>query len=82
MNNEMLYKLFLNSLGKMNDEELASALLKAKGMLNDNDYEKLLDVDANNIENMVNLRIIYRCFIPNTSFFMPIELFFLYYQEN
>lgn len=44
MNNEMLYKLFLNSLGKMSDEELANALLKAKSMLNENDYEKLLDV--------------------------------------
>lgn len=44
MNNEMLYQLFLNSLSKMNDQELASALLKAKTMLNENDYEKLLDV--------------------------------------
>ena len=43
MNNEMLYKLFLNSLNKMNDEELAQSLLKAKSMLSENDYEKLLD---------------------------------------
>ena len=43
MNNEMLYQLFLNSLNKMSDEELAKSLLKAKAMLNENDYEKLLD---------------------------------------
>ena len=42
MNNEMLYQMFLNSLNKMNDEELAKSLLKAKGMLSESDYEKLL----------------------------------------
>ena len=43
MNNEMLYQLFSNSLSKMNDEELAKTLLKAKTMLSDSDYEKLLE---------------------------------------
>ena len=41
MNNEMLYQLFLNSLSKMNDEELERSLNKAKNMLSDKDYEKL-----------------------------------------
>ncbi len=44
MNNDMLYQLFLNSLNKMNDEELDKSLAKAKNMLNENDYEKLLEV--------------------------------------
>ena len=43
MNNEMLYQLFLNSLSKMNDAELEKSLLKAKTMLNPNDYEKLVE---------------------------------------
>ena len=43
MNNEMLYQLFLNSLSKMSDAELKKSLAKAKNMLSDNDYEKLLD---------------------------------------
>ena len=42
MNNEMLYQLFINSLTKMSDDELAISLIKAKTMLNENDYEKLL----------------------------------------
>jgi hypothetical protein len=44
MNNEMLYQLFLNSLTKMNDAELEKSLSKAKNMLSDNDYAKLLEV--------------------------------------
>ena len=44
MNNEMLYQLFLNSLTKINDAELEKSLSKAKNMLSDNDYAKLLDV--------------------------------------
>lgn len=44
MNNEMLYKMFINSLSKMNDEELTRSLLKAKNMLSDSDYEKLLEI--------------------------------------
>lgn len=43
MNNEMLYQLFLNSLSKMNDAELEKSLNKAKNMLNENDYAKLLE---------------------------------------
>lgn len=47
MNNEMLYQLFLNSLSKMSDEELAKSLIKAKNMLNENDYEKLIELIKN-----------------------------------
>ena len=43
MNNEMLYQLFLNSLSKMNDTELENSLRKAKNMLSENDYAKLLE---------------------------------------
>lgn len=43
MNNEMIYQMFLSSLSKMNDDELANTLLKAKNMLNESDYEKLLE---------------------------------------
>lgn len=43
MNNEMLYQLFLNSLSKMNDTELERSLNKARNMLSDNDYAKLVD---------------------------------------
>ncbi len=42
MNNEMIYKLFLNTLSKMSDAELESALQKAKEMLSENDYNNLL----------------------------------------
>lgn len=44
MNNDMLYQLFINSLSKMSDEELAKSLIKAKNVLNENDYQKLLGV--------------------------------------
>ena len=44
MNNEMLYKLFINSLNKMNDDELTLSLSKAKSMLSSNDYEKLVEL--------------------------------------
>ena len=43
MNNEMLYQLFLNSLSKMNDEELEKSLSKAKNMLSDTDFSKLVE---------------------------------------
>lgn len=43
MNNEMLYQLFLNSLSKMSDAELEKSLIKAKNMLSENDYAKLLE---------------------------------------
>lgn len=42
MNNEMMYKMFLNTITKMSDVELQKALSKAKGMLNENDYNNLL----------------------------------------
>lgn len=42
MDNAMLYKMFLNSLNSMNDDELAKSLLKVKSLLNQSDYEKLL----------------------------------------
>ena len=41
LNNEM-YNLFLNTISKMNDSELENALKKAKEMLSENDYDKLL----------------------------------------
>lgn len=43
MNNEMLYKLFSNSLSKMNDDELTKSLEKAKLMLSDDDFSKLVE---------------------------------------
>ena len=43
MNNEMLYKLFSNSLSKMNDNELAKSLEKAKLMLSEDDFSKLVE---------------------------------------
>ena len=42
MNNEMMYKMFLNTIAKMNDQELEKALSKAKGLLSENDYNNLL----------------------------------------
>lgn len=42
MNNEMMYKMFLNTLAKMNDEELQVSLKKAKELLSEHDYENLL----------------------------------------
>ena len=44
MNNEMMYALFLNSIKNMNDDELAKALEKAKGLLNENDHSKLVEL--------------------------------------
>lgn len=41
MNNEMLYKLFSNSLSKMNEQELEKSLEKAKLMLSEDDFSKL-----------------------------------------
>lgn len=38
----MIYKMFLNTLAKMNDDELDAALKKAKDLLSDNDYARLL----------------------------------------
>jgi len=44
MDNEMMYKMFVNTLSKMNDEELKNALTKAKNLLNDNDYQTLVNM--------------------------------------
>lgn len=46
MNNEMLYSMLLDSIQKMNDAEMQSALEKAKGMLSASDYEKLAQIVA------------------------------------
>lgn len=37
-----MYKMFLNTLSKMNDQELQNALKKAKELLSDSDYQNLL----------------------------------------
>ena len=42
MNNEMMYNLFLNTISKMNDKEMENTLKKAKEILSENDYNKLL----------------------------------------
>ena len=44
MNNEMMYKMFLNTLTKMNDSDLENTLKKAKGLLSENDYNNLLSL--------------------------------------
>lgn len=43
-NNEMLYSMILNSIKSMSDTEIKTTLEKAKGMMNANDYEKLLQI--------------------------------------
>lgn len=42
MNNEMMYSLFVNSVKNMSDDELKNALEKTRGMLSDDDYQKLV----------------------------------------
>lgn len=37
-----MYKMFLNTLSKMNDHELENALAKAKEVLSESDYNTLL----------------------------------------
>lgn len=52
MNNEMMYKMFLDTLSKMNDVELEKALSKAREVLSESDYNSLLDLiekEKNNI---------------------------------
>ena len=44
MDNEMMYKMFLSALAKMNATELENALKKAKELLSDNDYNTLLEM--------------------------------------
>lgn len=42
MNNEMMYKIFLNSIKNMSEEEMQSALMKIKSMMSEEDYQKLV----------------------------------------
>ena len=42
LNNDMMYKMFLNTLAKMNDDELQVSLTKAKELLSEYDYENLI----------------------------------------
>lgn len=44
MNNEMIYTMFLNSIRNMSEDELKKTLEKTKGILNENDYNKLLEL--------------------------------------
>lgn len=44
MDNEMMYKMFLSTLAKMNDVELDNALNKAKDLLSEKDYQTLLEM--------------------------------------
>ena len=44
INNEMLYRMLLNSIQKMSDTEIKSALDKAKEMLSESDYQKLVEI--------------------------------------
>ena len=42
LNNDTMYKMFLNTLAKMNDDELQVSLTKAKELLSEHDYENLI----------------------------------------
>ena len=42
LNNDMMYKMFLNTLAKMNDDELQVSLTKANELLSEHDYENLI----------------------------------------
>lgn len=42
MNNEMMYKMFLATLSRMSEQDLQNALVKAKEVLSENDYNNLL----------------------------------------
>ena len=44
MDNEMIYKMFLNTLEKMSNDELTNALSRAKQMLSENDYNVLVNM--------------------------------------
>lgn len=53
LNNEMMYKMFLNTLTKMNDSDLQNTLQKAKGLLSETDYNNLVAIinkEKNNIK--------------------------------
>ena len=40
----MIYKMFSNTLAKMNDNDLQNTLIKAKELLSDKDYQSLLSM--------------------------------------
>lgn len=42
MNNEMMYQIFLNSIKNMSEEEMKNTLMKAKGMMGEEDYQRLV----------------------------------------
>ncbi len=42
MNNEMMYQIFLNSIKSMSEEEMQSALMKVRGMMGEEDYQRLV----------------------------------------
>ena len=44
INNEMIYSMLLSSIRKMNDDEMKDALSKAKMILGEQDYAKLLQI--------------------------------------
>lgn len=44
MDNEMMYKMFLSTLAKMNNTELDNALKKAKELLSERDYNTLVEM--------------------------------------
>jgi len=52
MNNEMIYTMFLNSIRNMSDEELKSTLEKTRGILNEADYNKLLELIKKERKNL------------------------------
>lgn len=44
MDNEMMYQMFVTTLLKMSDDELAQALQKAKNVLSEKDYQTLTEM--------------------------------------
>ena len=44
MDNEMMYKMFLGTLAKMNNTDMENALKKAKELLSDRDYNTLVEM--------------------------------------
>ena len=44
MNKEMMYQIFLNSIKNMSEEEMKNALTKVKGMIGEDDYQRLVEL--------------------------------------
>ena len=44
MDNEMMYKMFLSTISKMDDSELDTTLKKAKELLSEKDYNSLYNM--------------------------------------